>query len=320
MAAIVTTNLSKTYSGGLFKGGGTAAVRGLNLEVHEGEIFGFLGPNGAGKTTTIHLLLNFARPTEGAAFLFGRPAAETEVRRRLGYMPESVNLHDYYRGRKLLEFYAGLAGIPPAARADRVTELLQLVNLEDAADKVVRKYSKGMAQRMGFAQAMLGDPDLLILDEPTASLDPVGRKEFRDILVGLKRRGKTIFISSHILSEVEYVCDRVAIVQKGELKRMGTLQELSAGHVTLLRVRTLPAAVIEALAATGAEVNLARDGATIRCGDAPLREAVLQILAQHGVEVVQQEAEAQSLEAIFMSAIGGAQREDTAAIAGAKIQ
>ena len=308
MAAIVTTNLGKTYSGGWFKGGETVALRGLNLEVHEGEIFGFLGPNGAGKTTTIHLLLNFAQPTEGAAFLLGRPAAETEVRRRLGYMPESVNLHDYYRGTKLLRFYAGLAGIPSAARADRVTELMRLVNLEDAADKVVSKYSKGMAQRMGFAQAMLGDPDLLILDEPTASLDPVGRKEFRDILVGLKRRGKTIFISSHILSEVESVCDRVAIVQGGELKRMGTLQELSGGHITLLRVRTLPAAVIEALAATGAEVTLARDGATIRCRDEPLRLAVTQVLQQHGVEIVQMEAEAQSLEEIFLSAIGGQPR------------
>ena len=304
MAAIVTRNLGKTYSRGWFKTAEAAALRGLDLEVHEGEVFGFLGPNGAGKTTTINLLLNFIQPTEGEAFLLGRPVADSEMHRRLGYMPESVNLHDYYRGGKLLDFYAGLAGIAPAARAGRVAELLKLVNLEDAADKVVSRYSKGMAQRMGLAQAMLADPDLLILDEPTASLDPVGRKEFRDILVDLKRRGKTIFISSHILSEVESVCDRVAIVQGGELKRIGTLQELSASPVTRFRVRTLPAPAIEALATLDAEVTLARDGATIRCRDERQREDVARLLRQHGVEILQIEAEAQSLEEIFLSAIG----------------
>jgi ABC-2 type transport system ATP-binding protein len=308
MAAILATNLGKTYSAGLLKSGETVALRGLDLEVNEGEVFGFLGPNGAGKTTTIHLLLNFTRPTQGAAFLLGRPVADTEVHRRLGYMPESVNLHDYYRGGKLLDFYAGLAGIPRASRADLVSRLLKLVNLEDAADKVVAKYSKGMVQRMGLAQAMLNDPDLLILDEPTASLDPVGRKEFRDILVDLKRRGKTIFISSHILSEVESVCDRVAIVQKGELKRVGTLQELSSGGTTLFRARTLPAAAIEALAATDAVVTLARDGATIRCRDEPMRQAVAQLLQHHGVEILQMETEPQSLEEIFLSAIGNETR------------
>jgi ABC-2 type transport system ATP-binding protein len=222
MTAIRTDNLSKTYGGGQ-EGKAKAAVDRLNLEVKEGEIFGFLGPNGAGKTSTIHLLLNLIRPSSGAAYLFDRPVAETEVHRRLGYLPESVNLHDYYRGRQLLHFYAALCGVPAGSRAARVTELLKLLKLEDAADKVVSKYSKGMAQRIGFAQAMLHDPDLLILDEPTASLDPVGRKEFRDILIELKGRGKTIFISSHILSEVETICDRVAILQNGELKRVGTL-------------------------------------------------------------------------------------------------
>jgi len=303
MAAISTRNLSKTFGGGLRDPGDTVALAGLDLEVHEGEVFGFLGPNGAGKTTTINLLLNFTQPTAGEAFVLDRPVSDAEVRSRMGYMPESVNLHDYYRGRKLLEFYAGLAGVAEDARAERIDRLLRLVHLEDAADKRVAKYSKGMAQRMGLAQALLGDPDLLILDEPTASLDPVGRKEFRDILQELKRQGKTVFISSHILSEVESVCDRVAIVQKGVLKRIGTLQELSNGGPTVFRVRALPAQAIEALATLGAELTIAREGATIRCADEAMAEAVRQLLAQHEVEVVHAESETQSLEQIFLTAI-----------------
>jgi ABC-2 type transport system ATP-binding protein len=298
MTAIRTENLSKTYSRSA-----TPAVRMLNLEVKEGEIFGFLGPNGAGKTTTIHLLLNLIRPTSGAAYLFDRPVAETEVHRRLGYLPESINLHDYYRGRGLLNFYAALCGVSPDSRPARVAELLKLLNLEDAAEKVVSKYSKGMVQRIGFAQAMLHDPDLLILDEPTASLDPVGRKEFRDILLGLKRRGKTVFISSHILSEVETVCDRVAILQNGELKRVGTLQELSSGRNTRFVVKGLPAPLMEALATTAAQVSLVQGQATISCPDEALRQTVEQLLRQHGVEIVRTETETQSLEEIFFATI-----------------
>jgi ABC-2 type transport system ATP-binding protein len=302
MNAIRTENLGKTYGAGR-NGKETAAVRALNLEVREGEIFGFLGPNGAGKTSTIHLLLNLMRPTSGTAFLFDRPVTETQIHQRLGYLPESVNLHDYYTGRTLLAFYAALCGVPAGSSSARVTELLKLLNLEDAAEKRVSKYSKGMAQRLGFAQAMLHDPDLLILDEPTASLDPVGRKEFRDILLELKRRGKTVFISSHILSEVETICDRVAILQNGELKRIGTLQELSANQRTKLVVKGLPGPVFEALATTAAEVTLVKGVATISCPDEALRQTVEQLLRQHGVEIVRTETATQSLEEIFFATI-----------------
>ena len=303
MPAIVTRGLCKTYGGSLRDRGDTAALRDLDLTVNEGEVFGFLGPNGAGKTTTINLLLNFTQPTAGEAFVFDRPVANTEIRSRMGYMPESVNLHDYYRGRKLLEFYAGLAGVAEHARGALIDRLLDTVKLTEAADKRVSKYSKGMTQRMGLAQALLGDPDLLILDEPTASLDPVGRKEFRDVLVDLKRQGKTVFISSHILSEVESVCDRVAIVEQGVLKRVGTLAELSAGTATVFHVRSLPAMAIETLQALGVELTIAREGTTIRCVDAATRDAVADLLALHGVAVERTEGEAQSLEQIFMSAI-----------------
>jgi len=303
MSAIRIENLSKTYRGSWTGKSGVAALRNLSLEVHEGEVFGFLGPNGAGKTTTIHLLLDLMRPTSGSAHLFDRPAGDAVVRRRLGYLPESVNLHDYYSGRGLLEFYATLTDVPRAARAGRIDALLKMLKLEDAASRPVTKYSKGMLQRLGFAQALLHEPDLIVLDEPTSSLDPVGRKEFREILLQLKRQGKTVFISSHILSEVESVCDRVAIMEKGELKRIGTLQELSAPKSVKLIVRGIRGALIEALAATPAEITFAREEVVIKCADEATRGLVEKLLAEGQVTIERTEVETQSLEDIFFSAI-----------------
>ncbi len=302
MPAIRTENLSKTYRTAFGKNE-TSAVEMLNLEVKEGEVFGLLGPNGAGKTTTIHLLLNLIRPTRGVAFLFDRPVSETDVHRRLGYLPESVNLHTYYRGRALLNFYAALCGVPTEQRESRVTAVLKLLDLEDAAERQVSKYSKGMAQRIGVAQAMLHDPDLLILDEPTASLDPVGRNQFREFLLELKRRGKTVLISSHILSEVESVCDRVAILENGVLKRIGTLQELSAGGSARLVVKDVPGSVMEALAATPAEVTWLQGQVTIRCQDDSVRQTIELLLREHNVEILSIESETQSLDEIFFSTI-----------------
>lgn len=218
MSVIRTEGLSKTYKGG------TEALKGLNLEVKAAEVFGFIGPNGAGKSTTIQLMLNFIQPDTGSALLFGQPVQGTEHRKRLGYLPESVNLHTYYTGRRLLEFYAGLSGVPAGSRAQRAREMLDLVSLQAAGDRRISKYSKGMVQRLGLAQALMNDPELLILDEPTSNLDPVGRRDFRDIVLKLKEQGKTVFISSHILSEVGSVCDRVAILHRGELKRLEDLR------------------------------------------------------------------------------------------------
>ena len=303
MAAIHTEKLEKWYSTFMNGRDVAPALKSLCLDVREGETFGFLGPYGAGKTTTILLLLNLIRPTSGSALLFGEPVTDSSVHRRLGYLPESVNLHDYYTGQGLLEFYAALLKVPVEMRGARIAELLKLLRLEDAAHKSVSKYSKGMLQRLGFAQAMLHDPDLLILDEPTASLDPVGRKEFRDILVELKRRGKTIFISSHILSEVESVCDRVAILQKGELKRVGTLQELSTARSSRLILKNVPGVVLEALAASEAEVTMSRGEVTVKSGDAATQSQVEELLQRHGIQPGRTEVETQSLEEIFFSTI-----------------
>jgi ABC-2 type transport system ATP-binding protein len=298
MSVIRTENLGKVYRGG------AAALESLDLTVEAGEVFGFLGPNGAGKSTTIHLLLNFINATSGVAYLFGEPASKAASRRHLGYLPESVNLHIYYTGRDLLAFYARLQDVPVNVRAGQIDDLLQLVGLQEAADQQVSQYSKGMVQRMGLAQALLGDPELVILDEPTANLDPVGRKEFRDILLNLKGQGKTIFISSHILSEVESVCDRVAILQQGRLRRVGSLEELSRSPGARVVVGYLPGAATEALAATRARIDLAQGQATIHCPDEQVQRQVSGLLERHGVAVERVETEQQSLEEIFFAAIG----------------
>jgi len=306
MLVIQTKGLSKTFRGGWRRRPQTEALQNLNLEVHQGEVFGFLGPNGAGKTTTIHLLLNFIKPSAGAAFLFGCPVTDVEIRRRIGYLPESVNLPDYYRGKRLLEFFGALLDMPRGTRKTRAAELLNLAGLQDAGNKSVSKYSKGMFQRLGFAQALLNDPDLLILDEPTSSLDPVGRKEFRDILLEWKRRGKSIFISSHILSEVESVCDRVAILQHGHLLKQGTLQELSPATGAKIVVNHLPAEAIEAFSRTTVRLTMEGGETTIYCRDELMRQEAERILTALRVAVQRIETEARSLEEIFFSTINQA--------------
>lgn len=218
MSVILTENLSKRYRGG------TLALKNLNLEVRDSEVFGFIGPNGSGKSTTIHLLLNFIRPSSGSALLFGEPVIGAMHRKRLGYVPESINLHTYHTGRSLLNFYGQLSGLKSLRLKRRVEELLEFVGLYDDANRRISKYSKGMLQRLGLAQALLHDPELLIFDEPTSNMDPVGRREFREMVLNLKKQGRTVFISSHILSELGAMCDRVAIMQFGELKRLEDLR------------------------------------------------------------------------------------------------
>ena len=297
MSVIRTENLGKTYKGG------AAALTGLDLEVHAGEAFGFLGPNGAGKSTTIQLLLNLIRPSAGAAFLFDRPVTWAQARRNVGYLPETVSLHGYYSGQGVLEFYAGLLGLEPRDRPRRAAEMLERVGLANAGGQKVSQYSKGMLQRLGLAQALLNDPDLLILDEPTSNLDPVARRDARGILLEFKARGKTIFLCSHILSEVEMVCDRVAIVQQGRLNKTGTPAELSRAEGCRIAVRNLPPQAMEALASSAARVTLAGAEAVIECGDDAARREVEQALRGCGAEIERIEPRTQSLEDIFFSAI-----------------
>ncbi|MDE0101396.1 MAG: ABC transporter ATP-binding protein [Bryobacterales bacterium] len=297
-AVIRTEGLGKTY-----RRGGTA-LRSLDLELSGGEAFGFLGPNGAGKSTAIHLLLDFIRPSEGAAFLSGEPASRSRARRRVGHVPETVRLPGYYTGWGLLEFQAGLAGLGRPERARRASRMLETVCLAHAAGRRLSGYSKGVLQRLALSQALIAEPDLLILDEPTFNLDPQVRKHVRDLLLEAKGRGATVFISSHILSEVEAVCDRVGILAKEVLRRVGTPTDLSAGGGSEIVVPELPATAIEALSMTGAQVVLNGRKATIAC-DGPDQEAeVRRVLEERGAAVDAVHARPQSLEEIFRREVG----------------
>jgi ABC-2 type transport system ATP-binding protein len=206
------------------------AVKDLNLRVCAGEVFGFLGPNGAGKTTTMNVLLGFVNPTGGAAFLFGVDVREPIARQRIGYLPELTYYYKFLTAEELLRFYARIFQIPRPEADRRIDELLKLVELDAARRRPIKTYSKGMQQRVGLAQALINDPDLLILDEPTSGLDPLGRMKVREIIQRLKNGGKTVFFSSHELGEVETVCDRVAIINQGELKVEGRVADLVAQH------------------------------------------------------------------------------------------
>jgi len=210
------------------------AVKGLDLRVKAGEVFGFLGPNGAGKTTTMNVLLGFVSATSGAAFLFGVDVRKPIARQRIGYLPELTYYYKFLTAEELLRFYARIFGLPRATADRRIDQLLKLVELDRVGRRPIKTYSKGMQQRVGLAQALINDPDLLILDEPTSGLDPLGRMKVREIIQRLKSEGKTVFFSSHELGEVETVCDRVAIINQGELKVEGRVADLVAQHQTNL--------------------------------------------------------------------------------------
>ena len=202
------------------------ALKGLNLAVHQGEVFGFLGPNGAGKTTTMNVLLGFVNATAGDAWLFGVNVRKPIARQRIGYLPEQTYYYKFLTAEEALRFYAKIFQIPKGELENRIDAVLKLVELEHARKRPIKTYSKGMQQRVGLAQALINNPDLLILDEPTSGLDPLGRMKVREIIQRLKHEGKTVFFSSHELGEVETVCDRVAILHQGELKVEGRVGEL----------------------------------------------------------------------------------------------
>ncbi|WP_238590386.1 ABC transporter ATP-binding protein [Nitrospira moscoviensis] len=209
-----------------FWGRRVVAVEGLSLEVRKGEVFGFLGPNGAGKTTTLKMLMGLIYPTSGDAQLFGHPVGDPNAKAKLGFLPESPYFYDYLTSREFLAFYGHLFGLWGATLNKRVDELLELVGMTHACDLQLRKFSKGMLQRVGIAQALINDPELVILDEPMSGLDPIGRKEVRDLILRLKEAGKTVMFSSHILHDAEMLCDRVAMIMKGKLVACGEVADL----------------------------------------------------------------------------------------------
>lgn len=217
--AVETRSLRKVY-------GRSIAVADLSLSVRQGEVFGFLGPNGAGKTTSVKMLMGLIRPTSGQARLLGRPLGDREAKRKIGFLPELFRFHDWLSGEELLEFHGKLYGMSAAERRRRIPEVLELVGLAHRRKDLLRSYSKGMQQRAGLAQALLNDPSIVFLDEPTSALDPMGRLEVRNIIRSLRDAGKTVFLNSHLLTEVEMLCDRVTIINRGQVAATGTVQEL----------------------------------------------------------------------------------------------
>jgi ABC-2 type transport system ATP-binding protein len=224
--ALVTTGLTKSYRTGHIIQGRRPALQDLDLEVRAGEIFGYVGPNGSGKTTTLKLLVGLLKPDRGDARVLGQPLASRAWRYRAGYLPENPYLYDYLTAAEYLDYAGRLFGATRARRREKTRELLALVGLERSADVPLRRFSKGMVQRAGLAQALVNDPELVILDEPMSGLDPIGRRLVREIVLGLRRAGRTVFFSTHILSDAEALCDRVGVLRAGRLVRAGTLSEL----------------------------------------------------------------------------------------------
>jgi ABC-2 type transport system ATP-binding protein len=296
--AIHTQELGKRYKN-------IVAVTGLTMTVPRGEIFGFLGPNGAGKTTSVKLLVGLVYPTSGEAWVLGAPLGDRETRRRIGYLPELFRYQDWLSAREVLQLHCELAGIPKVRRRGEIDDALEIVGLAGRANDRVGTYSKGMQQRLGLGVALLGQPELVLLDEPTSALDPVGRHDVREIIRDLKRRGTTVFLNSHLLSEVEQVCDRVAVIDKGRVIAIGTMDELrGAVNVVRLRVGGLDNTGLERLRRFG-EVSAEEDWYVIRgigLDDVP---ALVDDLVRLGARIYAVEPSQQTLEDRFLQLLGG---------------
>lgn len=248
MHALEIQGLAKDYAVGFWKKTSRTALKPLHLNVSQGETFGFLGPNGAGKTTTLKLLMGIIFPTSGTATILGRDIADPEVKRKVGFLPEQPYFYDYLSAPELLDYYARLSGVFAAdARQKRIAELLERVGLQDVGNKQLRKFSKGMLQRVGIAQAIIHDPEIVFLDEPMSGLDPVGRHDVRELIQHLKDQGKTIFFSTHILSDAEALCDRVGIIHKGELRGVGVVNDFRSSVADKTEVIWLGAGVLAAV-------------------------------------------------------------------------
>jgi ABC-2 type transport system ATP-binding protein len=319
--------LKKVYGGWSLKGRQTVnALRGVSLQARAGEVFGLLGPNGAGKTTLIKILLGVVQPSGGKASLFGEPVGSTLARQRVGYLPESLRIDRHHTARTALRYYGRLSRMSSAAIARRSDELLELVGLRGRDQESVRRFSKGMYQRLGLAQALMHDPDLLVLDEPTDGLDPVGRSEVRKVIDRLRDSGKTIFLNSHILQEVEMVCTQVAIMDHGQILEIGSIDELArrtaAEEVVFElaipsdKLATLPQLFADIRSQEQLPVATAIDELTecqltrIRVPLSSQREvdATVDRLRAAGISILRMEAKRPSLEDTFMRLVGNQER------------
>jgi ABC-2 type transport system ATP-binding protein len=294
---IETRNLVKQY-------GKIEALRGVTLSVEKGQIFGLLGQNGAGKTTMVKILLGITKPSFGEGSLLGEPVGTAAVRKRVGYLPEDHRFPDYHTGYSLLDFYGSLLEVPRAQKKQRIEENLELVGLKGRMHYKIRTYSKGMKQRLGIAQALFHDPEVIFLDEPTDGVDPRGRREIRDLLHQLKEEGKTIFLNSHLLGEVELICDRVAILDQGEMIRQGTMAELTQQHglfvVGLAAEQAFPREDVEKL---GYRVTRNGDYWEVGLHDGQQIDPVIDLLHARGLKLRHLTEKRQTLEDLFIQTV-----------------
>lgn len=292
--AIETVHLRKEY-------GPKVAVEDLTLRVPRGEIFGFLGPNGAGKSTAVKMLTGLVRPTSGTARLLGRPIHDLRARERVGFLPELFRFHDWMTAEQFLDFHGRLYGMPEVKRHKRIPEVLELLGLRSEAHYRLRTFSKGMQQRIGIGQAIMNEPDVILLDEPTSALDPIGRRDVRDLTRHLKAEGRTVFLNSHMLSEVEMVCDRVAIIDRGRVIATGPLGELLSGSLEIEAEASgaTPEALRE-LEALGRSVEARNGRISLQLDDREKVPLVAETLLRHGARLYSLSHRRGSLEELFI--------------------
>ncbi len=301
-------NLTKDYEVGFLRKRKVRALDGLSLEVNRNEIFGFLGANGAGKTTTLKLLMRLMFPTSGSARILDRDIADISMHQKIGYLPENPYFYDYLTAREFLEYCGQLFGYASDERQKRANDLLRRVSLDEKSWNVqLRKFSKGMLQRVGLAQALVNDPEVVFLDEPMSGLDPVGRREVRDLIAGLRQEGKTVFMCSHILSDIEVLCDRVAILKRGRLAHVGHLDELrqragDRNHVELVATG-VDAISLSAQLPTGNtfQVSATASGLRVEVTNEKDVDAVIAALRKTGGKLVSVQPVRQSLEELFLA-------------------
>jgi ABC-2 type transport system ATP-binding protein len=303
--AIETRHLRKEF-------GDKAAVSDLTLTVRRGEVFGFLGPNGAGKTTAVKMMLGLIAPTSGDGYLLGEPLGNPHGRRKVGFLPEHFRFHHWLKAREFLQLHADLYGVSRDVARTRIPQLLELVGLTEHAEKKLRAFSKGMLQRIGLAQALLNEPDLVLLDEPTSGLDPVGRRLVRDIIRDLRSQGKAVFLNSHLLSEVEVTCDRVAFIKEGHVIHTSSLNSLVDGELTVeIRTRrpshvpfTRWERMLSGLKRWSSQVRLDGDHITLALSGEADVPAITRHLVRHGADVYSVNPRRLSLEELFLQIVG----------------
>lgn len=285
--------------------GDKVAVANLTLDVEQGEVFGFLGPNGAGKTTVVKMLLGLITPTNGGGNVLGSPLGDHRTRARMGFLPEHFRFHEWLTANEFLTLHADLYHLPRSLSQQRIPELLELVGLTPHTDKKLKAYSKGMLQRIGLAQALLNDPELVILDEPTSGLDPVGRRLVRDIIGDLRQRGTTVFLNSHLLSEVEITCDRVAFIKHGQVLQVSPLKTLVEGELTVeIRAHNLDQGIVRGLSRWSQNVRADGEHLSLTLGGEADLPAINRYLVERGVDVYALLPQQVSLEDLFIQIVG----------------